>query len=133
MATINRYSTPVQNSLEEYVPMPMDMLFKSAAAIQNRGDAIEDLNNRTEFGLASTEALAPAYKEFINQYTNDYKTKAGDLLAKYNNNTSNPEFIRESKRLNTQFASDPRLQIIRQGNEQMKLYLINFKLKEDYL
>lgn len=117
---ISRYTTPIEQTLEKYVPVPMDTLYKAAEAIQQRGDLAEQAQAQTEFGLASMEALAPEYKNFVNSYVNEYKTKASDILSKVGGNTSNPDFVREIKRLNTQFASDPRLQVIKQGNEAIK-------------
>lgn len=117
---INRYTQGINNSLEQYVPLPFQEMMQAGQMIQQRGDLAEQQNMQTEFGLSSMEALAPAYKEFVNSYVNDYRKQSAELLDKVGGNTSNPDFVRGIKRLNTQFTSDPRLQIIKQGNEQIK-------------
>lgn len=117
---INRYTNPVQNTLEQYVPLPFNELMQAGAAIQQRGDLAEQQQMAVQAGLASMEALAPAHAQFRDKFANDYKASATSLLDKYQGNTSNPEFIRDIKRLNMQFSGDPRLQTIKQGNELYK-------------
>lgn len=117
---INRYTNPVQNTLEQYVPLPFQELMQAGSAIQQRGDAIEQQQMQVQSGLASMEALAPGYSSFRDKFAGEYRNQATSLLDKYQGNTSNPEFIRDIKRLNTQYASDPRLQTIKQGNELYK-------------
>lgn len=117
---INRYSNPIEQSLEKYVPLPMDSIYKAAEKIQERGDLAQQQRDELETGLGSLEAYAPAQRDFISNYTNEFRTKSSELLSKYQNNTSDPEFIRESRKLNMQFARDPRLQVIKQANERIK-------------
>lgn len=117
---INRYSTPIQNTLEEYVPLPMQQLMQAASLIQQRGDLAAEAQQQTEMGLSSVEALAPAYAQYKDKFVGDYRQKAGELLDRYQGNTSNPEFMRAIKQLNTTALSDPRLQTIKQGNEYIK-------------
>lgn len=118
---INRFSRPLDQTLEQYVPLPFEQLNQAAAAIQQRGDLAAQQQAQTELGLASIEALAPEHRNFVNNYVNDYRTQAGALLDKVGGNTSNPDFVRGIKQLNTQFSSDPRLQVIKQANEKIKL------------
>lgn len=117
---INRYSKPIEQTLEKYVPLPLDAMFQAGEAIQKRGDLAQMAADQTETGLASLEAYAPAQRDFVNTFANDYKTKAGFLLDKYQGNTADPQFIRESRKLNMQFANDPRLKIIKETNEKVK-------------
>lgn len=117
---ISRYTNPIQNTLEQYVPLPFDDMLKAGQMIQARGDAAEAQQMQVQSGLASMEALAPAHAKFRDTFANSYKAEASKLLDKYQSNTSNPEFIRDMKRLNLQFASDPRLQTIKQGNDLYK-------------
>lgn len=114
---INKYTQPIQNTLEQYVPLPFDELLKAGSLIQERGDLAEQQQMQVQTGLASMEALAPGYSQFRDKFANDYKSSATTLLDKYQGNTSNPEFIRDIKRLNMQYSSDPRLQTIKQGND----------------
>lgn len=120
MAAINRYTQGVQNTLEEYVPLPMQQLMQAASLIQQRGDLAQEQMQQTEMGLASIEALAPAYAQYKDKFVGDYQKRAGELLEKFQGNTSNPEFMRAIKQLNTTALSDPRLQTIKQGNEYIK-------------
>lgn len=114
---VNRYTTPIQNTLEEYIPLPLQSMLQAGAAIQQRGDLAEQQNIQTETGLASIEALAPAYQRYRDNLVSNYRQQASALLDKYGGNTSNPEFIRDMRRLNSSVISDPRLQTIKQGNE----------------
>lgn len=117
---INKYTNPIQNTLEQYVPIPFQEMLQAGAKIQERGDLAEQQQIQVQSGLSSMEALTPGYANFRDKFANDYKTSAGSLLDKYQGNTSNPEFIRDIKRLNTQYAADPRLSTIKQGNELYK-------------
>lgn len=117
---ISRYTKPVEQTLEQYVPLPFQEMMQAGKAIQERGDLAEQQQMATQAGLSSMEALAPGYAQFRDSYANDFKTKASTLLDKYQGNTSNPEFIRDIKRLNVQFSTDPRLSTIKQGNELLR-------------
>lgn len=120
MASINEYSSPVQNTLEGYIPLPLDFLLKAGQAIQQRGDQAQQQNDQIQTGLASAEALAPAHRDYINKLSSDFRTQQGALLDKYQGNTSDPQYINEARRLNMQFAADPRLQVIKQANDNIK-------------
>lgn len=111
---ISRYSTPIEQTLEKYVPVPMDSLYKAAEAIQQRGDLAEQQIDTAQYGLASIGSN-PYHQDFINNYVKDFNNKSSELLAKYNGNSSNPEFEKESKRLIRQYASDPRLKTVQQA------------------
>lgn len=117
---INEYSSPIQNTLEQYVPLPLASMYQAASAIQNRGDLAQGQNDQVQTGLSSMEALAPSQRDFVNKFASDFKTQQGALLDKYHGNTSDPQYEQESRRLNMQFAADPRLSIIKQTNELMK-------------
>jgi len=117
---INEYSSPVNNTLEQYVPLPLQSMYQAAQAIQSRGDLAQAQNDQVQTGLSSAEALAPAHKDFINQFANDYRSQQGALLDKYHGNTSDPMYEQEARRLNMQFAADPRLQVIKSANEALK-------------
>lgn len=117
---INRYVTPIEQTLEQYVPIPFQEMFQAGQAIQQRGDQAQAAQDAAQIGLASMEALAPAQREFVRTYSNDFTKQAGDLLQKYGNNTSDPQFVREAAKLRMQFAADPRLKIIQQTNQALK-------------
>src|ERR1700758_4570106 len=120
MASINEYSNPVQNTLESYIPLPLDYLLKAGQAVQQRGDLAQQQNDQIQTGLASAEALAPAHRDYINKLVSDFKSQQGDLLDKYQGNTSDSQYINEARKLNMQFASDPKLQVIKQANDLIR-------------
>jgi hypothetical protein len=121
MAGINQYSSAVGNTLEQYVPLPLDQLFKAGQTIQTRGDAAQQQNDTIQTGLASMEALAPTHRDFVNKFVGSFKDQQGALLDKYHGNTSDLDYEREARRLNMQYAADPKLQIIKQANEQIRV------------
>lgn len=125
--TINQYSSPVQNTLESYIPLPLDTLMKAGQAIQQRGDLTSQQNDNFQTGLASMEALAPSHRQYVNTAVNNYKDQQAKLLDKYNGNTSDPNYERESRRVNMQFAADPNLKIIQNTND---LYKAKQKIKD---
>lgn len=117
---LNRYSgNGVEQTLEQYIPLPFEELFKGAAAIQQRGDLAEQQREQVEVGLSSLETLASGHTDFKNKFVNDWRKEGLELLKKYPN-PSDPDYIRESRKLNLKFASDPRLQTIKQTNEFLK-------------
>lgn len=118
--TINQYSQPIQNTLESYIPLPLDTLMKAGQAIQSRGDIAQNQNDQFQTGLSSMEALAPDHRQYVNKAVNNYKQQQSDLLDKYKGNTSDPDYERESRRLNMQFAADPNLKVIQNTNDLFK-------------
>lgn len=119
---INRYSQPIQNSLEQYVPLPFAEMAQAGAMIQQRGDIAEQKRDEAETGLRSVEALTPAYKDFVNKFADDYNKESDKLLTESGLNTSNPEYKRSINKLNLKFLGDSRLKTVIQGN---KNYLQN--------
>lgn len=59
---VNRYQTPAENHLQQYVPINMDYLIQAGAAIQARSDA------------------AQAYRDKLIDYIFDVKSKTNDRL-----------------------------------------------------
>lgn len=125
--TINQYSTPVQNTLESYIPLPLDTLMKAGQAIQQRGDAAQLQNDQFQTGLASMEALAPGHRQYVNKAVDNYKQEQNSLLDKYAGNTSDPDYEREARRVNMKFAADPNLKVIQNTND---LYKAKQKIKD---
>lgn len=120
MAGISEYSTPVQSVRQEYIPLPLDFIMQAGNAIQQRGDKNTAINDQFQTGLASMEALAPGHKDYLKNYVNQYRTEQSGLLDKFKNNEADPEYIRESRRINMKYAADPNLKIIQQANELYK-------------
>ena len=119
MAQGNPYFTGVTQTLEEYVPMPMDMLFKAGQAVQGRYDQSEADNSAMETGIASTEAKASGYKDFVNNTLKSYRGEMTSLIDKYGGKLENPEFIRESKKVQNRFKNDPTWNVIKEGNKNI--------------
>src|SRR5882757_7228209 len=109
---ITQYSTPVQNTLEQYIPLPLDQIYKAGQAIQQRADQNQAVNDQFQSGLSSMEALAPSHRDYIKNYVSQYRQAQTNLLDKYKNNEADPDYIRESRRINMQYAADPNLRII---------------------
>lgn len=118
--SISEYSTPVQSVRQEYIPLPLDFIMQAGNAIQQRGDKNTAINDQFQTGLASMEALAPGHKDYLKNYVNQYRTEQSGLLDKFKNNEADPEYIRESRRINMKYAADPNLKIIQQANELYK-------------
>lgn len=115
----NPYYSAVDQTLEEYIPLPFQEMVQAGQAIQQRYDQAEAMNIGTDTMLSSIEALAPAQREYVNNYVGQYRQSASQLYDKYNGNISDPNYIRESRRLNTKFANDPNLKTIKATNEAL--------------
>jgi len=116
----NEWFTAVEQTLPEYIPLPMEQLFQAGQAIQGRYDTNMGSIDATSTGLASIEALAPAHRIYRDNLVNSYRSEISTLLDKYNNNASDPQFSREIRRINSKYANDPNLATIRMGNESIK-------------
>lgn len=132
MASGNPYFTGVNQTLEEYIPMPMDMLLKAGQAVQGRYDQSIADDSAMETGLASIQAKAPAYKEYVNNMLNSYKGEMSSLIDKYGGKLENPEFIRDQKKVINRFKNDPNWTTITEGNKAIeRTQEIEAKLKAE--
>jgi len=120
MASGNPYFTGINQTLEEYIPMPMDMLLKAGQAVQGRYDQSIADDSAMETGLASIQAKAPAYREYVNNMLNSYKADSSALIDKYGGKLENPEFIREQKKLINKYKNDPNWSTITEGNKAIE-------------
>lgn len=120
MATINRYTRGIENSLEQYVPLPFDTMFKAGQATQARYDQSVADDAATQTGLASIEARSPAYRQYVDKTISGYRDSMTNLIKKYNGRLDDPEFKRQAKQMQTQVANDPAFQTIKLGNEAIK-------------
>lgn len=105
---MNRYQTPVQNSLESYVPLPLDGLAKAGAAIQGRYDANELADTTANTALSNIRAEDPDQAVVVKQMANQYKSDASNLLDKYQHRYDDAGFKREQQALIQKYSSDPR-------------------------
>src|SRR5690606_5214477 len=116
----NPWFSAAEQTLPEYVPLPMQELFQAGQVLQNRYD--ENLANidAVGTGLASIEARLPGHKEYISNLSSDYRNKTSELLDKYGGNAADPQFQREFSRIKDQFVNDRNLPTILMANEAAK-------------
>src|SRR5690606_20867839 len=116
----NPWFSAAEQTLPEYVPLPMQELFQAGQVLQNRHD--ENLANidAVGTGLASIEARLPGHKEYISNLSSDYRNKTSELLDKYGGNAADPQFQREFSRIKNQFVNDRNLSTILMANEAAK-------------
>lgn len=116
----NPWFSAAEQTLPEYVPLPMQELFQAGQVLQNRYD--ENLANidAVGTGLASIEARLPGHKEYVSKLSSDYRNKTSELLDKYGGNAADPQFQREFSRIKNQFVNDRNLSTILMANEAAK-------------
>lgn len=119
MAT-NPWFSGVDQTLPEYIPLPMEQLFQAGQAVQGRYDTAMSSIDQTSTGLGSMEALSPAHSQYRDQLVNNYREEISTLLDRYDNNARDPQFLREINRVNTRYATDPNLGVINQANQKLK-------------
>lgn len=117
---ISQYSNPIQNTLEQYVPLPLEMMMKAGQATQQRYDQSQDLDTSTQSGLASIEARAPGYQQYVQNTVGNYKNDMSSLIDKYNGRIDDPQFQREQKQVINKYKNDPNWNIIKNSNEAIK-------------
>lgn len=105
---MNRYQTPVQNSLESYVPLPLDGLAKAGAAIQGRYDQNELADTTANTTLSNIRAENPDQQVVVKQMAGQYRDDASALLDKYQHRYDDPGFKREQQSLIQKYSNDPR-------------------------
>lgn len=120
MANGNPWFSSVEQTLPEYVPIPLQQIAQAGQAVQGRYDTAMSSIDQTSTGLGSMEALAPAHREYRDQLVGNYREEVSNVLDRYDNNASDPQFLREINRINTRYASDPNISTIRMGNESIK-------------
>jgi len=120
MAQGNPYFTGVTQTLEEYVPMPMDMLFKAGQAVQGRYDSSIADNSAMETGLASIETRSSGHKDYVNNMLKSYRTENSALIDKYGGKLENPEFKREQNKIINKYKNDPTWNVIKENNKNVE-------------
>lgn len=113
---MNRYQTPVQNSLESYVPIPLEGIEKAASAVQGRYDTNEAADTAMNTTLANIRALDPDQEAVVKQMAGQYRTEALDLLHKHDGLYDDPAFKREQQGLLQKWSSDPRYAAVNATN-----------------
>lgn len=116
----NNWFTAVEQTLPEYVPLPMQMLAQASQAMQTRQDTNMANIDAVGTGLASIEARLSGHKQYVDNLTNNYRQEVDSLLTKYNNNATDPQFARDFNRIKTKYANDRNLSTITLANEAAK-------------
>lgn len=117
---VNPWFTAAEQTLPEYIPLPMQQLVAAGQAVQGRHDTNMANIDATATGLASIEALSPAHREYVSNLASGYRSEIDGLLQKYNNNATDPQFTREFSRIRNKYATDPNLSVITQANQKLK-------------
>ena len=116
----NNWFTAIEQTLPEYVPLPMQMLAQASQAMQTRQDTNMANIDAVGTGLASIEARLSGHKQYVDNLTNNYRQEVDSLLTKYNNNATDPQFARDFNRIKTKYANDRNLSTITLANEAAK-------------
>lgn len=118
---LSPYYTSVDDTLEQYVPLPFQEMMAASNAIQQRGDAIENQKLATDSLLANIEALNTQHKSYVNQRATNFRNDSSKLLDTYGGNAADPEYIRKTKQLIMQYANDGNFRTIASANEKLKI------------
>lgn len=116
----NQWFTAVEQTLPEHIPLPMEQLFQAGQAIQQRYDTNMANIDAVGTGLASIEARLSGHKQYVDNLSKNYRTEVDQLLTRFNNNASDPQFAREFNRIKTKYANDRNLSTIALANEAAK-------------
>lgn len=115
------YYTAADQTLREYIPLPFQEMVTAGQTIQKRSDDAMNQNLATDALMGSIEAIAPEHKSYVTNQINTYRNAQKSLYDQYNGNMADPEYIRQSKIMNTRFASDPTFKTIMTANERSKV------------
>lgn len=118
---LSPYYTAANQTLEQYVPMPFQEMAAASDAILKRADAVEQQSLATDNMIANMEALAPEHKNYLTSLGKNFSQQSRNLIDQYGGNISDPEFIRQQRRLISQTASDPNFRTILSANDQLKM------------
>lgn len=118
---LSPYYTAANQTLEQYVPMPFQEMAAASDSILKRADAIEQQSLATDNLIANMEALAPEHKNYLTNLGKNFAQQSRSLIDQYGGNISDPEFIRQQRRLISKTASDPNFRTILSANEQLKV------------
>lgn len=131
---INSTSRAIDNALEQYIPLPFDTLMKAGQATQQRYDQSVADDTALQTGLASIEARSPAHKQYVDTQIASYRNKMKGLIDQFGGRLDDPEFKRQAKQIQNQYANDPNFQTIKLSNENIKRsqdFEANLKTKGD--
>lgn len=117
----NPWYVAAEQSLPQYVPLPLDQLMQASNIIQARGESNMADYDQTAQGIASISARLPGHQKFLSQYQQDFNTEAQQLLDQYNNDVSDPQFSRDWSRLKNKYVNNPNLRTIMSANQLLDL------------
>lgn len=121
---MNRYDSPVQNSLESYVPIPLDGIAKAGQAVQQRWDTNEAADAQANSSLSNVRAVYSGQQSQVQQLASQYRSDAGDLLKKYSGYYDDPGYKRDQQNLILKYSNNP---IYSQVNASNQFYDANQK------
>lgn len=128
----NPWYTQVDEVTPEYIPIPMEALFQAGQQIQGRADQAYEQLGQFQTGLSSMEAYAPEHIKYRDRIAEQFRQETSDLLDQYNNRASDPQFLREMRRIQNRYASDPNLTTISTANQLYKDRMASIKkISED--
>lgn len=104
---MNRYDSPVQNSLESYVPIPLDAIAKTGAAIQDRYNTDQAADAAANSSLSNVRTTDPLQAQLVTKLANQYKEDSGALIDKYQNRYDDPGYKREQQQMILKYSSNP--------------------------
>lgn len=120
MPRSNPWFSAVEQTLPEYVPLPMQELFQAGQIIQERQDRNLQEMADIETGLASIEARLPGHKDYVRNLSAGFRNESSELLDRFGGNATDPQFQREFSRLRSKYANDSNLSTILMANEAAK-------------
>lgn len=117
---LSPYYTAVDNTLEQYVPLPFQEMMSASNAINQRAENIQNQTLAADSLIANIEALSPTHRDYVQTRGNNFREESSSLLDQYGGNAADPEFIRKSKQLIMKYANDGNFRIIASANQRLR-------------
>ena len=123
---MNRYQSPVQNTLESYVPIPLGEIQQAGAATQQRYNAAEEQDAQSQAKLSNIRAVYSDQADWVKQNADKYHTDSQALINKWDGRMDDPGYKREADQLINTYAGNPNYKTVSESNakydNQTKLY-----------
>jgi|GEM_PF-4961946 len=121
---MNRYQTPIDQPLEQYVPIPLDTIGRVAQADQQDYDTQEKQNAATNSALANMTSYSPDIQNKLLDKANQFKKESEEVYNQYPDWTD-PIGKRKRQELYARYVNDP---LYSQNNKYNQAYLANQKI-----
>lgn len=118
---LSPYYTAVDNTLEQYVPLPFQEMMAASNAIYQRAEENQNQVFAADNLIANVEALSPEHRNYVQGRGQSFRQESSALLDQYGGNAADPEFIRKSRQLIRQYANDNNFKTIGSANEQLRM------------